>query len=210
MKGKRSRGAVVRGESTRGRGFGSAFDDIVATFVTAVPKMVMPRLPARRANGDAPATNRSRRTGLHGHPSEQASNARKMGVRLRRLRAIQRAVEWQLQLETGEIASRSEIAKREGISLAAVTQAMRVLNVFEDGRGDLLPTYLFRTRRRTRPSAVEPFRKLRDELLRQFETDYVTSTLHAARGDVSLAARLAQIDRKQFWRLLRRSGATQR
>jgi hypothetical protein len=135
------------------------------------------------------------------------SHARNVAHRIRRLRALQRAVEWQLELETGAVGSRTALAKREGISLPAVTQAMRVLNVFESGRGDLLPMQLFRTRRKAGAPNVGPFRKLRNELLRSFETEYVTATLRAAGGNISMAARLAQIDRKHFWRLLRRSGA---
>jgi DNA-binding NtrC family response regulator len=146
-----------------------------------------------------------RRAGPREDPS---SNAGRMAFRVRRLRALQRAVEWQLQLETGEIGSRSEIAKREGISLPAVTQAMRVLNVFENGRGDLLPMHLFRTLRKTGPSEVGPFRKLRKKLLQRFETDYVAATLRAAGGNISKAARMAQIDRKHFWRLVRRTRAS--
>jgi DNA-binding NtrC family response regulator len=138
---------------------------------------------------------------------EPSSHARKVAHRIRRLRALQRAVEWQLELETGAVGSRTELAKREGISLPAVTQAMRVLNVFEDGRGDLLPTQVFRTRRKTGAPKVGPFRKLRNELLRNFETEYVTATLRAAGGNISMAARLAQIERKHFWRLLHRSDA---
>jgi DNA-binding NtrC family response regulator len=155
---------------------------------------------ARATNGNGGAAHESDRAQLR-------ANTERTGHRVRRLRALQRAVEWQLQLESGQVGSRTEIAKREGISLAAVTQAMRVLNVFENGRGDPLPTYLFRTRRSATPSKVGPFRKLRNELLRRFETDYVATTLRAAGGNISMAARLARIDRKHFWRLLQRSGA---
>jgi hypothetical protein len=129
-----------------------------------------------------------------------------MAHRIRRLRALQRAVEWQLQLENGEVRSRKEIAEREGMSQPAVTQAMRVLGVFENGRGDLLPMHVFRTRRNTAPSAVRPFRERRKELLERFETDYVTATLGATGGNLSKAARLARIDRKHFWRLVQRTG----
>ena len=37
---------------------------------------------------------------------------------------LARALEWQRQLDAGEVASRAEIARREGISRARVTQIM--------------------------------------------------------------------------------------
>jgi DNA-binding NtrC family response regulator len=68
---------------------------------------------------------------------------------------------------------------------------------------------VFRTHRNVGPSDFRPFQELRKELLQRFETEYVESALRAAGGNVSMAARLAQIDRKLFWRLLRRTGAKQ-
>jgi hypothetical protein len=38
---------------------------------------------------------------------------------------LARALEWQRELDAGEVASRAEIARREGISRARVTQIMR-------------------------------------------------------------------------------------
>ena len=40
---------------------------------------------------------------------------------------LARALEWQRQLDAGEVASRAEIARREGISRARVTQIMAML-----------------------------------------------------------------------------------
>ncbi len=40
---------------------------------------------------------------------------------------LERAREWQRQLDTGEIGSRSAIARREGLSRARVTQLMNLL-----------------------------------------------------------------------------------
>jgi hypothetical protein len=40
---------------------------------------------------------------------------------------LARALEWQRQLDVGEVASRAEIARREGVSRARVTQIMRAL-----------------------------------------------------------------------------------
>jgi len=109
---------------------------------------------------------------------------------------LQRAVEWQLQLENGDVRTRAEIAKREGISAAAVTQTLRVLNVYEDGHGGLSPMQMFRTPRAMRSSDGRAFRELPKELLQQFEADYVAATLRAAKGNISMASRLARIDRK--------------
>jgi len=43
-------------------------------------------------------------------------------------------------------------------------------------------------------------------VLLRFQTDYVWRLLIEAKGNVSLAARTAQIDRKQLWRLIRKTG----
>jgi ParB-like chromosome segregation protein Spo0J len=40
---------------------------------------------------------------------------------------LARALEWQRQLDAGEVASRADIARREGLSRARVTQIMRAL-----------------------------------------------------------------------------------
>jgi DNA-binding NtrC family response regulator len=60
------------------------------------------------------------------------------------------------------------------------------------------------------PSAAEPynltFRELRKRVLLRFETDFVERVLRAAGGNVSMAARLAKIDRKHLWRLIQRTG----
>ena len=40
---------------------------------------------------------------------------------------LARAIEWQRQLDAGQVASRAEIARREGISRARVTQIMQAL-----------------------------------------------------------------------------------
>jgi DNA-binding NtrC family response regulator len=50
------------------------------------------------------------------------------------------------------------------------------------------------------------FADARRRVLRDFETDYVIGVLRRARGNVSEAARLARIDRKHLWRLMRRNG----
>jgi hypothetical protein len=41
--------------------------------------------------------------------------------------ALKRAVEWQRQLDTGQVRSRAAIARREGLTRARVTQIMNLL-----------------------------------------------------------------------------------
>jgi two-component system response regulator GlrR len=57
---------------------------------------------------------------------------------------------------------------------------------------------------------VEPwnlgYRELRRRVLLRFEADFVGRVLKAAGGNVSMAARLAKIDRKHLWRLIQRTG----
>jgi DNA-binding NtrC family response regulator len=50
------------------------------------------------------------------------------------------------------------------------------------------------------------YRDLRKRVLLRFESDFVSRMLKAADGNVSLAARLAKIDRKHLWRLIQRTG----
>jgi hypothetical protein len=42
-------------------------------------------------------------------------------------RLFEQALEWQRQLESGEVLTRAAIARREGLSRARVTQIMNVL-----------------------------------------------------------------------------------
>ena len=50
------------------------------------------------------------------------------------------------------------------------------------------------------------YRVLRKRVLLQFEADFVARVLKASSGNVSMAARLAKIDRKHLWRLIQRTG----
>jgi DNA-binding NtrC family response regulator len=50
------------------------------------------------------------------------------------------------------------------------------------------------------------YRVLRKRVLHQFEADFVARVLKASSGNVSMAARLAKIDRKHLWRLIQRTG----
>lgn len=46
----------------------------------------------------------------------------------------------------------------------------------------------------------------RRRVMRAFEIEYVWRLLKLARGNMSEAARIAQIDRKHLWRIMRRTG----
>lgn len=52
---------------------------------------------------------------------------------------------------------------------------------------------------------IEPYRLVRKRVLLKFELAYVRKVLLQARGNVSLAARLSEVDRKHFWRIMRRT-----
>jgi DNA-binding NtrC family response regulator len=53
---------------------------------------------------------------------------------------------------------------------------------------------------------VPGYRTERRRLLREFEIEYTWRVMKLAGGNVSEAARLAQIDRKHLWRILQRTG----
>src|SRR6266498_84823 len=146
-------------------------------------------------------------------PSEDAHSqvSRAMptnGHRLRRLRTLRRAIDWQLQLETGEIGSRAQIARREGISRAAVTLSMRplgdLISSFDASEG--LPRRRDHGGERTASGRIGRYSNLRRDFLLRFETEYVSDLLRAASGNVSQAARMAGMDRKHLWRLIKRTG----
>jgi hypothetical protein len=66
------------------------------------------------------------------HSNERASASASMPTPLPRgvrgaPTALKRAIEWQRQLEAGEIRSRAAIARREGLTRARVTQIMNML-----------------------------------------------------------------------------------
>jgi DNA-binding NtrC family response regulator len=58
----------------------------------------------------------------------------------------------------------------------------------------------------TRSAGPRGYTELRKEVLLRFQTDYVWRLLISAKGNVSLASRMAKIDRKQLWRLIRKTG----
>src|SRR4051794_34789238 len=133
---------------------------------------------------------------------EPSSERQKNGHRLRRLRTLHRAIGWQLELEAGQVRSRAEIARREAITRAAVTQIMRALDRVDGERPSNESG-----RAAASAEAVlgrEGFRKRRKQVLHRFETAYVRATLRAAESNVAAAPRCAQIERKPYSRSLQR------
>jgi len=56
----------------------------------------------------------------------------------------------------------------------------------------------------TRISLQKPFREAKEELIASFERKYLSALLEAAGGNISLASRLAKMDRMYLYRLLQR------
>ena len=186
------RGPVNRSRTQRPRAnFAASFDDLVERLATDL-------LAATRGEG----RDQARKP----HVSVQP----KTGHLIRRLRTLEHAVQWQLQLATGQVRSRAEIARREGVTRAAVTQTLRLLKDFLPA--DSRPLDADRPRsnladpRSNGRAHVRGYREVRRQLLRRFERGYVTDALRAAGGNISEGARLAKIDRKHLWRLIRRTG----
>jgi len=50
------------------------------------------------------------------------------------------------------------------------------------------------------------FRQAKDAMVRQFEHDYLIQIMASAKGNVSRAARMAGMQRRDFQRLLRKHG----
>jgi len=138
----------------------------------------------------------------------------------RRLETLQKAVAWQRELEAGIIASKAAIARREGLSLSAVAQIMRLVedlemgDDLESGRPPASPVsspslpiesnaHDFAVPAKSRKTSG--YRDLRRDVLLRFDTQYISELLAAARNNVSLAARMARIDRKHLWRLIQRT-----
>ncbi|MFX0198722.1 MAG: hypothetical protein ACFFCW_21580 [Candidatus Hodarchaeota archaeon] len=72
-----------------------------------------------------------RLTTLHqeAKPVPQKQNLAQPEVNKPRRHIIHKAIKWQKMLETGEIKSQSEIAKKEGLTRARVTQIMNLLKL---------------------------------------------------------------------------------
>ncbi|MBI5905524.1 MAG: hypothetical protein HZB86_08230 [Deltaproteobacteria bacterium] len=51
---------------------------------------------------------------------------------------LRKAIEWQRQLDAGEIQNKTEIARREGITRARVTQVMALLRLAPEFRKQIL------------------------------------------------------------------------
>jgi hypothetical protein len=83
---------------------------------------------------------------------------------------LRKALEWQALLESGTIASRSQIARREGITRARVTQIKCMLRLAPEIRAQILsmPDAMHRlpvTERMLRPIAI----KSHHDQLREFQ-----------------------------------------
>ncbi len=53
---------------------------------------------------------------------------------------------------------------------------------------------------------ARPYRELKAELLDRFEREYLAALLHAHHGNLAAASRVAGMDRKNLWQLLRKHG----
>jgi two-component system response regulator GlrR len=51
-----------------------------------------------------------------------------------------------------------------------------------------------------------PFRDLKTDVVDRFEREYLGALLHAHKGNLAAAARVAGMDRKNLWQLLRKHG----
>ena len=152
------------------------------------------------------------RRALEGAPGDELANSHENRHRVQRLRALQRAVKWQLQLETGQVRSKAEIARREGITRSAVTQTLHLLDRLAQNEDvplaatDVVPDRMRGALKVNDGVRLQGYRPLRRQVLLRFEADYIAATLRAASGNISMAARIARIDRKHLWRIAQRTG----
>ncbi len=170
--------------------FAASFDDLVKRLTTDL-------LAATRSEGRGPP------------PGPRVGALPKTGHLIRRLKTLEHAVQWQLELVTGQVHSRAEIARREGVTRAAVTQTLRLLKPFFPADGRLVDadrTASHRANPKSNGRAhVRGYQEVRKDMLRRFERNYVMDALRAAGGNISEGARLAKVDRKHMWRLIRRN-----
>lgn len=109
-------------------------EQIVGTFISAVLAATR-SVPLRELAAEAKALREgSTRLATPRRASSQASPAGgtkiPRGVRGAPTSPL-RAIEWQRQLDSGEVRSRADIARREGLTRARVTQ---IMNLLRDGR----------------------------------------------------------------------------
>jgi DNA-binding phage protein len=152
------------------------------------------------------------RRGLSPETTEGADSLDGRRIGVRPLRALKRAIGWQLQLETGRARSIAEIARQAGTPRSAVMRSLHLLDGLTSAGRKPPATTASVQQQAPRPVAVAnrgrlaTYHELRTRTLREFETEYVIAALRAASGNLSMAARIARMDRKHLWRLLRRTG----
>src|SRR5438067_12233459 len=109
-------------------------EQIMGTFVSAVLAATR-AVPLRELAAEARVSrDGSTRTAAQRRAPSQASpaagSAIPRGVRGAPTSPL-RAIEWQRQLESGQVRSRADIARREGLTRARVTQ---IMNLLRDGQ----------------------------------------------------------------------------
>jgi hypothetical protein len=104
-------------------------EQITAQFVSSVLAAAR-SVPLQELAAVATAGRRSATSNAHA-PSRSQVRAASPSLLPRGVRgaptALKRAVEWQRQLDSGQVRSRAEIARREGLTRARVTQIMNLL-----------------------------------------------------------------------------------
>src|SRR4051794_4080092 len=93
----------------------------VATVLEAARRAPLSELVAEAAGGRRPVAVKAGSSS-----AASASTVLPRGVRGAPT-ALKRAIEWQRQLDSGEVRSRAAIARREGLTRARVTQIMNML-----------------------------------------------------------------------------------
>ena len=109
-------------------------EQIMGTFVSAVLTATW-SVPLRELAAEAKASRDgfTRQTTARRAPDQVSAAVKSSiprGVRGAPTSPL-RAIEWQRQLDTGQVRSRADIARREGLTRARVTQ---IMNLLRDGR----------------------------------------------------------------------------
>lgn len=75
---------------------------------------------------------------------------------------LQMAIEWQRQLDAGEVETRAEIARREGVTRARVTQVMALLRLAPEIQEHILALSPLAERPRITERRLRPLTSLSD------------------------------------------------